>query len=69
MKITLSGKAGSGKTTLAKRLAKKLDYKQYSIGDLRGKMDQERGLTIDELNKIGEKNPGQTKKLMQLQKK
>ena len=47
------GKGGTGKSTVAKLLAKKLNYKHYSIGDLRGKIAVERGLTIDELNKIG----------------
>ena len=34
MKITISGKAGSGKSTIARGLAKKLELKHYSIGDL-----------------------------------
>ena len=55
MKITISGKAGSGKTTLAKALATQLSFTFYSIGDLRGRMAIERGLTIDQLNEIGKK--------------
>lgn len=54
MIITISGNAGSGKSTVAKTIAKKLGYNFYSIGDLRGKMAMDRGLSIDELNKIGE---------------
>ncbi|MCX6741353.1 MAG: AAA family ATPase, partial [Candidatus Parcubacteria bacterium] len=46
MIITLSGKPGSGKTTVAKILAEKLGYKFYSTGDLRGQMAMKRGLTI-----------------------
>ena len=57
MIITISGMPGSGKTSVGEMLAKKLGFKHYSIGDLRGKMAQERGLTIDELNKLGEKEP------------
>lgn len=53
MIITISGKQGAGKTTLAKMLAKRLDYKFISIGDLRGQIAQEHGLTIDELNEVG----------------
>ncbi|OGL79963.1 hypothetical protein A3B21_00965 [Candidatus Uhrbacteria bacterium RIFCSPLOWO2_01_FULL_47_24] len=45
---------GSGKSTIGKMLAEKLGYKQYSMGDLRGRWAIERGLTIDELNKLGE---------------
>lgn len=55
MIITISGKQGAGKTTLAKMLAKKLKYKFISIGDLRGQIAMEKGITIDELNEIGKK--------------
>jgi predicted cytidylate kinase len=53
MKITIGGKPGSGKTTMAKLIAKKLGYKHYSMGDLRGKLAQKHNMTIDQLNKIG----------------
>lgn len=55
MIITVSGLPGSGKTTISKLLAKKLGYKFYSMGEIRGRMAMERGLTIDELNEIGKK--------------
>lgn len=54
MIITISGVPGSGKTSVAKILAEKLGMKFYSMGSLRGKMALERGMTIDELNAIGE---------------
>ena len=54
MIITLAGVPGSGKSTVAKLLSEKLNIPWYSIGDLRGKMAAERGLSIDELNKLGE---------------
>jgi len=57
MIITISGKQGAGKTTLAKNLAKKLNYKFLSIGDLKGIMAQERGMTIDEFSEMGKKDP------------
>lgn len=50
MIITISGLPGAGKTTAAKILSQRLGYKYYSMGDLRGKMAIEQGLTIDELN-------------------
>lgn len=53
MIITISGKQGAGKTTLAKNLAKALNYKFISIGDLRGEIAKEHNLTIDQLNEIG----------------
>ncbi|MDP2918221.1 MAG: cytidylate kinase family protein, partial [bacterium] len=55
MIITISGRPGSGKSTVGKMLAKKLGYNFYSMGDLRGKMAMERGITINELNEIGKR--------------
>jgi len=55
MIITISGMPGSGKSSVAKELAKGLNLKHYSIGDLRGKIAMDKGMTLDELNKIGEK--------------
>ncbi len=55
MIITISGQAGSGKSTVARMLAKKLGFKHYSMGDLRRKMALKKGITLAELNKLGEK--------------
>ncbi len=56
MIITISGVPGSGKTSAGKIVAEKLGLRFYSIGGLRAKMAEERGLTIDELNALGEKD-------------
>lgn len=56
MIITISGKAGSGKSTVAKLLSEKLKLNHYSIGDLMRMMAIEKGITLLELNKIAEKN-------------
>lgn len=53
MIIALSGFSGTGKTTIKNLLAQRLGLKSYSMGDLRGKMAMERGITIDELNALG----------------
>lgn len=56
-KITISGALGSGKSTIAKALAKKLNYKHYSSGDFMREMAKERKISLIELSKIAEKNP------------
>jgi cytidylate kinase len=56
MIITIAGLPGAGKTSVAKNLAEKLGMKFYSIGDLRGKIAVEKGMTIDELNALGEES-------------
>jgi len=55
MIITICGQAGSGKSSIARVLAKRLGYKHYSMGDMRRKMAAERGITLAEFNKLGEK--------------
>lgn len=55
MIITITGLPGSGNSSLAKNLSRKLGYNNYSIGDLRKKMAIDRGMTLAELNNLGEK--------------
>lgn len=54
MIITISGTPGSGKSTVAKLLAKRMKMKRYYIGMMRRKMAEERGMTLQEFNKLGE---------------
>jgi len=54
MIITITGLPGSGKTTIAKMISEFYKIPWYSMGDLRGKMAMERGLTLAEFNKLGE---------------
>lgn len=69
MRITLSGGPCSGKSTVAKILAQRLKLKHYSMGDMRGKMALDRGMTIDELNKLGEKEDFTDKEVDEYQRK
>jgi CMP/dCMP kinase len=52
--ISICGMPGSGKSTVAKLLCKKLKYKHYSAGDFRRMMAEKRGISIADLNKLGE---------------
>src|SRR3989338_3084419 len=52
MIITISGYAGSGKSTVAKFLAQRLNLKHYSIGDLFREIAREKNISIVELNKM-----------------
>lgn len=54
MRITISGKAGSGKSTVARLLSEKLSLKHYSIGDLMRAMAKEKGMSLIELNRLAE---------------
>jgi cytidylate kinase len=52
--ITITGTPGSGKSSLAKLLAKRLGYKHHSVGDLRRMFAAEKGITLSELNRRSE---------------
>ena len=54
MRITISGKAGSGKSTVAKFISEKLKLRHYSIGDLMRAMAAEKKISLLELNKQAE---------------
>ena len=55
MIIAIAGVPGSGKTSVSRILADHFGWPCYSIGELRGKMAQERGMTLNEFNALGEK--------------
>ena len=56
MLITISGPAGSGKSTAAAALAARLDYDHVSGGDIFRDLAAEKGLTPLELNKLAEED-------------
>lgn len=57
MIITLSGSPGSGKSSVAKLLAKKLSYKYLSAGDIQRIMGKERGMSIHKWDRYVELHP------------
>lgn len=57
MIITLAGALGSGKSTVAKALAKILGYEHTSTGDFMRKMAKNRGVTFEELIELAKSNP------------
>lgn len=57
MIISFGGSIGSGKSGLTRRLSEKLGWPAYDIGDIRRKIAAERGMTLEEYNKLGEKDP------------
>ncbi len=69
MIITISGTPGSGKGTVGRLLAKKLGYRYYSIGEMRRAMAIERGMTLQALNVLGEKQPFTDRQVDAWQKK
>lgn len=53
--ITINGFPGSGKSSTAKGVAAELGYEHFSSGDLFRKMAAARGLTVEEINFVAEK--------------
>lgn len=56
MIITIAGDPGSGKSTVAKAVAKALNMKHYSAGDFMREMAQERGISLMDLTRQSEKD-------------
>ncbi len=54
MIIALGGKAGTGKSTVAEFIARKLKLKHYSNGDFMRELAEKRGISLLELSKIAE---------------
>ena len=69
MIITISGDVGSGKSTVAKIIAKKLGFKHYSTGDFMRSMAKEKKISLMQLGRLAEKSRTIDKELDERQKK
>lgn len=69
MIISISGKPGSGKSTVAKRLAEHLKYKRYYMGGIRREMARKRAMTLEEYNRLGETDPSTDREVDDYQKR
>ncbi len=57
MIVSLSGKPGSGKSTVAKKLASAIGYERVYIGRIRREAARKRGMTLAEFNAWSETHP------------
>ena len=56
LRVTIAGDIGSGKSTVAKRLAELVGVDALSTGGIQRQLAQKRGLTVLELNKLAEED-------------
>ncbi|MDI3473853.1 MAG: CMP/dCMP kinase [Candidatus Woesearchaeota archaeon] len=56
MKITISGRIGAGKSSVAKELSKRLGLRYYSAGDYMRGLAREKGKSLIEFSRIAEEN-------------
>lgn len=68
MIISITGVAGSGKSTVAKMIAKELKLNYYSIGELQRKLAKEKGISLEELRRLEETDSSFDKEFDEYQK-
>ena len=69
MIITISGYPGSGKTTVADFLARRLNLKRYSGGDFMRELARKKGISLLELSKKAEKSSEVDREIDKMYKK
>ncbi len=57
MIVTISGTPGSGKSTVAKALAKELGAQRIYVGGIRRQLAKDKGMTLEELNEYAKTHP------------
>ncbi len=57
MKITLAGRPGSGKSSVAKELARRMGVRHISAGDFMREMASERDVSVHVFSKMAEEDP------------
>lgn len=63
MHITITGRLGSGKSTVAKIIVDKYGYTYYSTGSIMRELAAERGVSLLEYNRLIENDPTEDKKI------
>ncbi len=58
MLITISGFHGTGKSSIAQRLAEEFNLRYIAAGDLFRQMAQDRNMSLTEFSKVAAENPG-----------
>jgi len=57
MIISFNGNQGSGKTTIAKKVADSLNYPEYSMGKVFRELAEKKGITLAEFQRLCQKDP------------
>lgn len=57
MIISFNGDHGSGKSTIAKKIAEELGYPRYCMGQIFRDIAKEKGMTLEEFHKLCDENP------------
>jgi len=69
MIITITGDAGSGKSTVGQKLAEKLGFERFYMGQIRRNAAKKMGMTLAEYNTYGETHPETDVDIEEYQKK